>query len=160
MVSVAPTRIEAVSPPHAAGAVDVTVTNPGATSATSVADGFTYGDAGPPGPGPGPQPTPPPGTGLVLKRLRIAPTPLHRSTTAQITYRLDGAATVRFTVRRRVRGHLRKVRSFTDRGAKGANARTFSADGLSIGRYVLSARAKDAAGTKSRRVRRSFRVRR
>ncbi|UGS34154.1 IPT/TIG domain-containing protein [Capillimicrobium parvum] len=158
VVSVAATRIEAVSPPHAAGAVDVTVANPGATSATSVADGFTYGDVAPAGPGQ--PPAPQAGTRLVLKRLAIAPTPLHRTTTARITYRLNGAASVRFTLRRRVRGHLRKVRSFTDRGAKGANARTFSADGLSVGRYVLSAQGKDAAGTKSRRVRLGFRVRR
>ena len=36
------TEIDAVSPPHAAGAVDVTVTTPHGTSATSPADNFTY----------------------------------------------------------------------------------------------------------------------
>lgn len=36
------TQITAISPAHAAGTVDLTVTTPGGTSATSVADQFTY----------------------------------------------------------------------------------------------------------------------
>jgi probable HAF family extracellular repeat protein len=38
------TKIEAVSPAHAAGTVDVTVTTPGGKSQTSSADQFTYSD--------------------------------------------------------------------------------------------------------------------
>ena len=39
---VSATQITATSPAHAVGAVDVTVTTPGGTSATSAADSFTY----------------------------------------------------------------------------------------------------------------------
>ncbi|MFL6374365.1 MAG: IPT/TIG domain-containing protein [Pyrinomonadaceae bacterium] len=42
------TSITATSPAHAAGTVDVTVTTPGGTSATSASDQFTYTAAGPP----------------------------------------------------------------------------------------------------------------
>jgi hypothetical protein len=41
------TLLTAVSPAHAAGVVDVTVTNPGGTSATSAADQFTFVIPGP-----------------------------------------------------------------------------------------------------------------
>ena len=54
---VSPTQITATSPPGSAGTLDVTVTTPGGTSATSNADQFTYNAPSPapsPGPGPGP----------------------------------------------------------------------------------------------------------
>lgn len=40
---VSPTEVTAVSPPHAAGTVDVTVTTPSGTSAVTAKDHFTYG---------------------------------------------------------------------------------------------------------------------
>ena len=153
IVSVAPTRIEATSPAHATGTVDVTVSNPGVTSATSAADGFTYGDT--PAPGPGPSAGAP-----SLTRLAISPRTLRPRTVAQITYHLDRAARVRFTVIRSVRGSLRQVRAFTVRGALGANARTFRPAGLPSGTYRLQARATDASGARSAVRRVSFRVRR
>jgi len=45
---VSATSITATSPARAAGAVDVTVTTPGGTSATSASDTFTYADTVPP----------------------------------------------------------------------------------------------------------------
>jgi len=159
IVSVAPTRIEATSPAHAAGSVDVTVSNLGVTSATSVADGFTYEDV--PAPGPGPSgPSAPSTSPPALTRLAIAPRTLRPRTVAQITYRLDRAARVRFTVLRRVRGRLRQVRAFSARGTSGANARTFTPARLASGTYRLQARATDASARRSATRGISFRVRR
>jgi hypothetical protein len=182
IVTLAPTKIVAVSPSHAAGAVDVTVVNPGVTSDTSVADGFTYSDAAPaaqPG-GSGSQPgtSPSPG-GPQLTGLSITPHTLGRRTTAQITYRLNRDATVRFTLKRRARCRtsalsagtasartcLRSVRGgLTDAGQAGANAQTFSGRmrgrRLAPGSYVLSAQATDGAGLASAGSTIRFRIRR
>jgi hypothetical protein len=103
----------------------------------------------------------------------------------KVRYRLSEAGTVRFTVQRRTIGrrvgkrcrkatarnrkarrcvrYVKVGRSFTQKGKRGRNSKTFSRKtihkrSLRPGRYRLRAVATDAAGNRSRTRRASFRV--
>jgi hypothetical protein len=90
-----------------------------------------------------------------------------RCSGARVSYALDEAAVVTFTVQRAVRrrGRTRYVRvrgSLTHAGAAGGNRLRFSGRlpgrSLKRGRYRLVALPTDAAGNTGRAVRASFRV--
>jgi hypothetical protein len=84
---------------------------------------------------------------------------------ARVTYRLSEAATMRFTVQRRVRGRYRRVKgSFRHKGKKGANRFHFTGfvrrRALRPGAYRLVGVPVDKAKNKGRAVRTRFRIRR
>jgi hypothetical protein len=84
---------------------------------------------------------------------------------ARVRYRLSEAATMRFTVQRRVRGRYRTVKgSFRHKGKKGVNRFRFTGfvrrRALRPGAYRLVGVPVDEAKNKGRAVRTRFRIRR
>jgi len=172
--------VTAVSPAHAPGPVQVTLTAAGG-SANPV--GFTY-DAPPASSGPADSQPP------VVSLARIVPGVFRAANLggsiarararvgARVTYALTEPAQVTFSVQRRVPGHRRGtvcaaarghcVRwpalpgAFTQQGVSGGNALTFTGRigrrALKPGRYRLVLQARDAAGNTSKPVAAAFTI--
>jgi len=130
--------------------------------------GRTFTDAGSQachGPIPPPPPPPPDVTAPVISRLTLKPSRLRAAGRAALfRYRLSEAATVRFTIKRRVKGHARyrRVGDFVQSGVAGRNTRRFRAKirtrRLRPGRFLAMLGATDAAGNHSRVKKVAFRV--
>jgi hypothetical protein len=121
---ISPTEIIAASPIQAAGTLDIRVSGPGAASATSTADQFTY--TAPPTPispvtsAPTPvstgEPPAKPGSALVLSPLALSasyfraapsgPSIASTATGTTVRYTVSAAATTRFTIQKAVPGRL------------------------------------------------------
>jgi hypothetical protein len=127
--------------------------------------GRTFTDAGSepchglitPPPPPGPLPD---GTTPVITRLRLAPRPIRRQ--SFFRYELSEAAKVKFTIKRKAKGHYRSVGEFAQLGSAGANERRFRAKirarRLRPGTFEARLRAVDAAGHRSAPKTIGFRV--
>jgi hypothetical protein len=174
------TEIRARAPAHAAGAVDVTATTVGGTTAATPGDRFVYAV--------------PDRTAPLLSNFKLSPKSFVAANTGpsvvaaaavgtKVSYSLSEPAKTKFTVQRRKRGvkkHGHCVAGKPRRGRKsctrwvavkggfkipsGAGAHSFRFMGrlkgkaLKRGRYRLTAVATDAHGNKAKPKRRAFRV--
>jgi hypothetical protein len=76
-----------------------------------------------------------------------------------VRFRVSEAATMSFRIERRTRRGWRDLaRGFTRRRGAGRGSARFTTQGLRRGRHRLVVRAEDAAGNRSPRVTRRFRV--
>lgn len=174
------TQIQARTPAHAGGPVDVAVTTVGGTTATTVADRFVY--------------VVPDRTAPVLSAFKLSPKSFVAANTGpsvvaaaavgtKVSYSLSEPANTKFTVQRRKRGvkrHGHCVAGKPSRGRKrctrwvavkgsfkvptGAGAHSFRFMGrlggkaLKRGRYRLTAVATDRSGNKAKPQRRAFKI--
>lgn len=157
IVSADNSTITVLSPPHpGGGAVDVTVTTAGGTSEAKAGTRFTYDDI-----------VKPTLSKLSFARSKFRPANFGGPVASakigsKVRYTLSEAAKVTFTVSRARKPGRRVGKSFSHTGSAGRNSFTFSGRvggrALKRGKYILRGVATDAAGNKSRTLKKSFRI--